>query len=219
MASEADLRERIPCVHTGSYSDKHSGRTIKFCVTKDDNGEWTTRAYARDAREKLKFVDAPNSWQREWDARRHRVKKAKGRVKSLMDKLDFPIVGCPVCGADSSHTHKVTNRSVVEAAHGNLPDYEKARDHPVYWCDECSVNFKSTGDYNYTSRAIYADVFDREAPSAGISRHFSMRQDRKKGKLMETADKYQEDLTQFHEDLLAVREYVQQHEGVEFDYL
>jgi hypothetical protein len=62
-------------------------------------------------------------------------------------------------------------------------------------------------------------VFDLDAPSAHVSKHFSMRQDRKKGKMMETADKYQETLTDFHEDLLEVRRYVQEHEGVSFDYL
>jgi len=217
MASQADTRERVPCVYTGSYSDKHSGRSIKFCVTKGDDGEWTTRAYARDAREKLSFTDAPEPWQREWDARRHRVSKTKGRVKSLMDSLDFPIFECPVCCGDS--VHKVTNRSVVEAAHGNLPDYEDSRDYAVYWCSDCSVNFKKSGDYNYSSRVIYADVFARDAPTAHLSRRFSLAQDRKRKRILDGPEKYQEKLTDFHEDLLEVRQYVQEHEDIDFEYL
>lgn len=217
MASQADTRERVPIVDKTSWHDKHSGRSLVAGVTKDDDGEWTTVTHCKNSsKEAPKFVDAPQPWQEEWQARRQQRNAAKSRVKALLDKLDFPILDCPVCGGSS--VHKVTNEAVCEAAHGSIPDYDNVRDYAVYWCSDCSVNFKSTGDHNYTSRVIYADVFDRDAPSAGISRHFSMRQDRKKGKLMETADKYQEDLTQFHEDLLEVRRYVQQHEDVDFDY-
>jgi hypothetical protein len=36
---------------------------------------------------------------------------------------------------------------------------------------------------------------------------------------METADKYQESLQDFHEGLLEVRQYVAANEGIDFDYL
>ena len=219
MATEADQRERVPCVHTGSYSDKHSGRTIKFCVTKDDDGEWTTRAYARDAREKLKFVDSPAPWQREWDARRHRVKKAKGRVKSLMDSLDLPVMTCPVCGADHTDIHSVGNTNVKEAAFGPKASYEDWSEYSVEWCSECSCNFISKGDYNYSSVKVIADVFDNDAPSAYLSRHFSMSQDRKRKRVMESPEKWQEKLTEFHQQLNGVREYVHEQGEYTFDYL
>jgi len=218
MASQADQRERVPIVDKTSWHDKHSGRSLVAGVTKDDDGEWTTRTYCKNSSQTPpKFVDAPEPWQQEWQARRQQRNAAKSRVKALLDKLDTPLFDCPVCGGDS--VHSVSNKSVKDAAYGNIPDYENYRDYPVYWCSDCSCNFISKGDYNYTSVKIIADVFDLEKPTAYVSRHFSMSQDRKKGAMMETADKYQETLTNFHEDLLEVRRYVQANEGVNFEYL
>lgn len=217
MATEADQRERVPIVDKTSWHDKHSGRSLVAGVTKED-GEWTTVTYCKNSSQTPpKWVDAPEPWQQEWQGRRQRRNAAKSRVKGLLDLLDFPLMDCPVCGGSS--VHKVTNKAVCEAAHGSIPDYENVRDYAVYWCSDCSCNFKSTGDYNYTARTIYADVFDRDAPSAHVSRHFSLSQDRKRGRMMETADKYQETLQDFHEGLLEVRRYVQQHEDVDFEYL
>jgi hypothetical protein len=217
MAQTTDSPKTVPIVDKTSWHDKHSGRSLVAGVTKED-GEWTTVTYCKNSSQTCPdWTDAPQSWQEEWQARRQQRNAAKSRVKALLDTLDFPIMDCPVCGGSS--VHKVTNRSVCEAAHGSIPDYENVRDYAVYWCSDCSCNFKSTGDYNYTGRTIYADVFDRDAPNSHISKHFSMRQDRKKGKLMETADKYQESLQDFHEGLLEVRQYVAANEGIEFDYL
>jgi hypothetical protein len=220
MASNADTRERVPIVDKTSWSDKHSGRSLVAGVTKDDDGEWTTHTYCKNSsQEAPKWVDAPEPWQEEWQARRQQRNAAKSRVKSLMDKLDLPVMTCPVCGADHTDIHSVSNTNVKEAAFGPKASYEDWSEYSIQWCSGCSVNFISKGDYNYSSVKVIADVFDNDAPSAYLSRHFSMRQDRKKGKLMETADKYQESLTDFHEDLLEVREYVQAHEDVDFEYL
>lgn len=218
MASQADQRERVPIVDKTSWHDKHSGRSLVAGVTKDDDGEWTTHTYCKNSsQEAPKFVDAPEPWQQEWQARRQQRNAAKSRVKALLDTLDTPFFECPVCGGEN--VHSVSSEAVKDAAYGNIPDYENYRDYPVYWCSDCSCNFISKGDHNYTSRKIFADVFDRDAPTAYVSRHFSMRQDRKKGNMMETADKYQETLQDFHEGLLEVRRYAQEHEDVSFDYL
>jgi len=131
--------------------------------------------------------------------------------------LDIPIRTCPVCGSDD--VHSVSSEAVKEAAHGTIPSYESYSDYPVDWCATCSCNFISKGDYKYTSVKIIADVFNMEKPSAYVSRRYSMAQDRKKKRLLETADTYQETVTDFHEDLLEVRRYVQENEGVEFPYL
>jgi len=217
MAQTIDSPKTVPIVDKTSWRDKHSGHSFVAGVTKED-GEWTTVTYCKSSSQASPdWTDAPESWQEEWQARRQKRNASKSRLKGLLDKLDTPLFECPVCGSDS--VHSVSSEAVKDAAYKNIPSYENYRDYPVYWCSDCSCNFKSDGDHNYTSRTIYADVFDLDAPSAHVSKHFSMRQDRKKGKMMETADKYQETLTDFHEDLLEVRRYVQEHEGVSFDYL
>jgi len=217
MVSEATTQERVPIVDKTSWHDKHSGRSLVAGVTKED-GDFTTVTYCKNSSQKPpQWVDAPEPWQAEWQARRHRRNAARSRVKGLLDKLDSPFFECPVCGGES--VHSVSSEAVKDAAYSNIPDYENYRDYPVYWCSDCSVNFISKGDHNYTSRVVFADVFDRDAPKAHISRRFSMRQDRKKGSMMETADKYQESLTGFHEALLQVRKYVQANEEVTFEYL
>lgn len=217
MAQTTDSPKTVPIVDKTSWHDKHSGRSLVAGVTKED-GEWTTVTYCKNSSQTCPdWTDAPQSWQGEWQARRQQRNAAKSRVKALLDNLDTPLFDCPVCGSDS--VHSVSSKSVKDAAYGNIPSYENYSDYPVYWCSACSCNFKSDGDHNYTSRTIFADVFDLDAPRAHISRHFSMRQDRKKGKLMETADKYQETLTEFHEGLMNVREYVAANEGIDFEYL
>jgi transcription elongation factor Elf1 len=217
MAQTTDSTKTVPIVDKTSWYDKHSGRSFVAGVTKED-GEWTTVTYCKNSSQtRPDWTDAPQSWQEEWQARRQQRNAAKSRVKALLDTLDTPLFECPVCSGDS--VHSVSNEAVKDAAYGNIPSYESYRDYPVYWCSSCSCNFKSDGDHNYTGRTIYADVFDFDAPSAHVSTHFSMRQDRKKGKLMETADKYQETLQDFHEGLLEVRQYVAANEDVEFDYL
>jgi|APHM01.1.fsa_nt_gi hypothetical protein len=211
--------ETVPVVKTGSYNDKHSGHTIRYGVTLGSDGSWQLRKTATDAREQPDFVDAPEQWQREWNAHVERRRKVKSVFKHLLDRLDYPITSCVVCGADHGHVHKVTNRAVVEAAHGLLSDYEDARDHPVYWCDECGVNYKKSGDYNYSSRVVYADVFESDAPQAVISRSFSLSQDRSAKSAVESPEKYQEPVTDFYKSLNEVREYVQASEDVSFDWL
>ena len=215
--AQTDSPETVPVVAKTSWFDKHSGRTLEAGVTKKDS-EWTTVTYCKNSTQTPPdWTNAPETWEQEWQARRQQRNAARSRVKGLLDKLDTPHFECPVCGGES--VHSVSSEAVKDAAYGNIPDYENYRDYPVYWCSDCSCNFISKSDYNYTSRVIFADVFDRDAPKAHVSQHFSMSQDHKKGKLMETADKYQETLTDFHEDLLEVRRYAQENEDVSFDYL
>lgn len=192
----------IPAVQTTSWHDKHSGRSLKAAAYYDEDAEdfdcitWCPRSRS----ENPTLIDAPDEHVRMWEQRTRRRDKARKEVKRLL-KVFKRIRTCPVCGENMTRVRK---DSVVRHVF-DLPNYENPRDYTLMWCPDCGANAYKKGDYHYASGTVDMDIFEHGAPSAHISIHYSARQDRKKGKMMATADKYLESLQSFAESLMACR--------------